>query len=116
MPVAQTNAQERGKSMKLRRRTALGLAALLGAVLVFTTAGASFAGGKYGARGPGYRYITAQSKYNNGTISAPIRPAQYGWQVRLPGGAWIYCELNCFQTLRDQTIDFYNVVDEYSGD
>ena len=104
--------------MNLKRHAALGFAALLGAALVFTTGGASFAGGKYGPRGGGYgyRYITAQSKYNNGTISAPVRPAQYGWQVKLPGGAWIYCELNCFQTLRDQTIDFYNVIDEYSGD
>jgi len=102
--------------MKLKRYAALGLAALLGATLVFTTAGASLAGGKYGSRGYGYSYITVQSKYNNGTISAPVRPAKYGWQVKLPGGAWIYCEVNCFQTLRDQTIDFYNVIDEYSGD
>jgi len=104
--------------MKLKRHAALGLAALLGAALIVATGGASLAGSKYGPRsgGYGYRYITAQSKYNNGTISAPVRPAQYGWQVRLPGGAWIYCELNCFQTLRDQTIDFYEVVDEYSGD
>ncbi len=104
--------------MKLKRHAALGLAALLGAALVFAASGASLAGSKYGPRGGGYgyRYITVQSKYNNGTVSAPVRPAQYGWQVRLPGGVWIYCELNCFQTLRDQTIDFYNVIDEYSGD
>jgi len=99
--------------MDFKKYAALWLAGMVGAALLIGTAGASLAGSKYGSRG--YSYITAQSKYGNGTISAPVRSAQYGWQVRLPGGVWIYCELNCFQTLRDQTVDFYEVIGEYGG-
>ena len=99
--------------MNFKKYAGFALAVMVGAALLVGWTHAGQAGGKYGARG--YSYITVQSKYGNGTISAPVRSAQYGWQVRLPGGVWIYCELNCFQTLRDETVDFYETIDEYSG-
>ena len=99
--------------MDLKRYAGFALAVMAGAALLIGGTHASWAGSKY--RSPSYSYTTVQSKYGNGTISAPVRSAQYGWQVRLPGGVWIYCELNCFQTLRDETVDFYETIDEYSG-
>lgn len=70
-------------------------------------------------------YVTAYSRYGNGTIRAPVRVAQYGLQVRLPGGAWIYCERNsllfdyhrpCSETLRREALDFWETrLEENSG-
>jgi hypothetical protein len=51
--------------------------------------------------------ITAYSQFGNGSIQSVVRPARYGWQVRLPGGAWTDCRRSCEETLRVQTIDIY---------
>ena len=39
--------------------------------------------------------ITAHSHYGNGTIQSVVRPGRYGWQVKLPGGAWTGCRRSC---------------------
>lgn len=66
-------------------------------------------------------YVTAYSDYGNGTMRAPVRAAQYGLQVRLPGGAWIYCEKDslvfrrnrpCSETLRREALDFWETLAE----
>jgi hypothetical protein len=49
--------------------------------------------------------ITAQSHHGNGIISSVVRPARYGWQVQLPGGAWTDCRRSCEETLRVETVD-----------
>ncbi len=57
-----------------------------------------------------YRWITVNSEYGNAppTISAPVRPGPTGMQVYLPPrGPWVNCGANCFDTLRRQTIDFW---------
>jgi len=58
-------------------------------------------------RGERHGWITAQSRYGKGSISAPTRPGQWGPEVRLPGGTWISCKLDCKNTLRAETIDFW---------
>ncbi|MET0408583.1 MAG: hypothetical protein ABW006_09465 [Hyphomicrobium sp.] len=51
--------------------------------------------------------IVAQSRYGNGSIRSVVRPAKWGWQVRLPGGAWTDCRRSCEETLRVKTVDIY---------
>ena len=87
-------------------RLGLGIAA---AVVVVGTAGAdaadrrSHAGGPYGAPG----YVVAESEYGNGRVSGAVRPSPLGYQVRLPGGTWIYCRMSCTETLRVESVDFW---------
>lgn len=52
-------------------------------------------------------WITAHSRYSTATITAPTRPGQWGLEVRMPGGTWISCKLDCKNTLREETVDFW---------
>ena len=52
-------------------------------------------------------YVTVESAWGNGSISAPVRYSRRGPQVRLPRGTWIYCVRRCSETLRRQTVDFW---------
>lgn len=52
-------------------------------------------------------YVVAESQWGHGTVSGPVRRGPRGWQVRLPGGTWINCVRSCTQTLRQQTVDFW---------
>lgn len=52
-------------------------------------------------------YVTAESRFGNGSVSGPVRPARYGWEVRLPGGTWVGCRRSCSETLRVETVDFW---------
>src|SRR5262245_49804152 len=51
--------------------------------------------------------VVANSRYGNGSISAAVRVAGLGWEVQLPGGRWVYCRRSCSETLRVETIDFF---------
>lgn len=53
-------------------------------------------------------YAIARSRYGNGTVSGPIRHTSVGPQVRLPGGTWEYCRRLCSETLRVESIDFWD--------
>ncbi|MCH9806605.1 MAG: hypothetical protein K0U74_02630 [Alphaproteobacteria bacterium] len=53
-------------------------------------------------------YVVAESRYGNGTVSGPIRHRRLGPQVRLPGGTWEWCRRSCSETLRVETIDFWD--------
>lgn len=53
---------------------------------------------------PGER-VTARSHFGNGTVSGVVRPARFGWEVRLPHGTWVACRRSCEDTLRVQTVD-----------
>lgn len=56
----------------------------------------------------GYRYVTAESWYGAGTITAPVRfGPRGGREVRLPGGSWIDCSSSCSNTLRQETVDYW---------
>lgn len=53
-------------------------------------------------------FVIAHSHFGNGSIRAPVRPSALGWEVRLPGGHWAYCRRSCAETLRVETIDFFD--------
>ena len=52
-------------------------------------------------------YVVAESQWGHGSIRAPIRRGPNGLQVQLPRGTWIDCVRSCSQTLRQQTVDFW---------
>ena len=55
-----------------------------------------------------YAYITVESHYGGGTITAPVRQNPSGrLEVRLPGGTWVECGQSCHYTLRRETVDFW---------
>jgi hypothetical protein len=60
-----------------------------------------------GPHGPMPAYVVAESRYGHGTVSGPVRMGRVGPQVRLPGGNWIDCKRSCSETLRQETVDFW---------
>ena len=66
------------------------------------------------AGSPGF--VTAESHYGNGTVRGPVRrTAQGRLEVRLPGGTWIECRRSCRNTLRQETVDFWQHRDYRNG-
>lgn len=61
-------------------------------------------------------FVTAVSRYGNGTLTAPTRPARFGYEVQLPGGVWIDCAGDCRETLRRQKLDYWETQQEDRGD
>lgn len=59
--------------------------------------------------------VVAHSHFGNGNIRAAVRSAPLGWEVELPGGHWVYCRRNCAETLRVETLDFFNANGAGSG-
>ena len=60
-----------------------------------------------GAYAPVEGYVVAESRFGNGTVAGPVRPGKFGPQVRMPGGTWIDCRRSCSETLRVETVDFW---------
>jgi hypothetical protein len=59
-----------------------------------------------------YPHITVTSQYDpTQSVSAPVRRLPKGDQVRLPGGTWVWCGINCYHTLRNATVDFWRRYD-----
>jgi hypothetical protein len=55
-----------------------------------------------------YAYITVESRYGTGVVSAAVRQGPNGrLEVRLPGGTWLECGQSCHETLRRETVDFW---------
>ena len=52
-------------------------------------------------------YVVAVSRYGNGSVSGPIRTTSTGYEVRLPRGTWVACRRSCAETLRVETVDFF---------
>jgi hypothetical protein len=52
-------------------------------------------------------FAVAESRHGNGTVSGPVRAGRTGYEVRLPGGTWVACRTNCRETLRVETVDFW---------
>lgn len=67
--------------------------------------------GDYRDRG----YVVAQSRFGNATVRGAVRPTSLGPQVQLPGGAWIYCRRSCSETLRAETVDFWEAQQSQGG-
>ena len=59
--------------------------------------------------------VTAHSRFGNGSVQGPVRPARYGYEVRLPGGTWVGCRRSCSETLRVQTVDIFENQEGLSG-
>jgi len=52
--------------------------------------------------------VVAESFYGHGTATAPVRRNSKGrLEVGLPGGTWYECAFSCSDTLRRQTVDFW---------
>lgn len=61
-----------------------------------------------------YPWITVTGRFDaTKSVSAPVRQVNGRDQVRLPGGAWVWCGINCFHTLRNATIDFWERYDVF---
>jgi len=61
--------------------------------------------------------VTVCSQYGKGCVSGPTRPGRFGdREVRLPGGTWIGCKLDCRQTLREESVDFFETLNERAPD
>lgn len=89
----------------MRRTTQLTLiATALAAWSSIGTADAQNRG--YGRRDAGF--VTAESRFGHGTVSGPVRLARAGSrEVMLPGGTWIPCGRSCAETLRVESVDFW---------
>lgn len=82
------------------------LAACLAATI--TLAAAPAWAGKRGGESRSLGTVTACSSYGEGCYTAPVRQTRLGPQMRLKGGMWIYCEGDCRDTLRRETVDFWH--------
>lgn len=81
-------------------------AALLLATLIAVPAAADGRKGhRFDAESDGY--VTAESRVGNGTVSGPVRYTAVGREVRLPGGTWEPCKRSCAETLRVNSVDFW---------
>lgn len=83
--------------------------AAVGVALLIASGVPSQAADKYRGRADGIvGYVTAESRYGAATISGPVRHGPYGrLEVRAPGGTWFECGRSCSDTLRRETIDFW---------
>jgi hypothetical protein len=62
----------------------------------------------YRGSGSGGGYVHAESRYGHGSVAGPVRVGPRGrYEVRLPGGTWIECARSCGDTLRRETVDFW---------
>lgn len=84
-------------------------AVALAIALAATASSPAAARGEYRGSDYGYapQYVVAESEWGNGTVRGAVRPGRHGLQVRLPRGTWIDCVRSCSDTLRRQTVDFW---------
>ncbi len=54
------------------------------------------------------RTITACSKYGSNCVTAKVRATRLGPQYLSAGGFWTWCEHDCVDTLRRDTVDFWD--------
>ena len=84
--------------------TSLALAALAALPLLASPADARHAQRRSSYEGG---TVTTYSRHGNGEISGAVRPGRYAWEVQLPSGSWTSCRRSCEETLRVQSIDFF---------
>lgn len=92
--------------------TVRSLAFIAACLLLYTSAEA-----RSPVRGPGPQAgsVSVCSRYGNGCYTAPIRHGRFGLEMRLKGGTWIDCKGSCKDTLREETIDFWDTQRERSS-
>ena len=59
--------------------------------------------------------VSVCSRYGGRCVSAPVRTGRFDNEIRLPGGTWIECKRDCRNTLREETVDFFETIRERSG-
>jgi hypothetical protein len=90
----------------MRNTATIGLLATVLATFAATAQAGAPARG-YG-NGPQGGFVTAESRFGHGTVQGPVRAARAGnYEVRLPGGTWISCGRSCAETLRIESVDFW---------
>ena len=52
--------------------------------------------------------VYAESSFGKGSVSGAVREGRVGLEVQLPGGSWVSCGRSCSDTLRRQTVDFWD--------
>lgn len=52
--------------------------------------------------------VTACSTYGNGCYTAKLVRSSIGWKMRLKGGNVIDCGVTCQDTLRVETVDYWD--------
>lgn len=87
---------------------------LAGAAVLMAVAGGVADAREHYSRGEGY--VVAESRWGNGTVSGPVRYGRNGREVRLPGGTWVECARSCSETLRRQTVDFWQSMGSQAKD
>ena len=60
--------------------------------------------------------VTACSRFGNGCITAPVRQTPDGPQYRNKAGDWIWCGYSCAETLRVQSVDFWEQQNGLTGE
>lgn len=60
-----------------------------------------------GRRGAEPAFVIAYSRHGNGSVEGAIRPGRKGYEVQLPSGSWVGCRRSCSETLRVETVDFW---------
>ncbi len=91
------------------KRSVFAAGLLVAAAALGMTASQALAGPRAVSKVLGY--VTAHSHDGNGSIRAPYRATDVGYQVRLPHGTWVYCKRSCADTLRVNTVDVWANVD-----
>lgn len=51
--------------------------------------------------------VYAESRWGHGRVSGPVRQGRNGLEVRLPRGSWMECARSCRETLRMETVDYW---------
>ncbi len=64
-------------------------------------------------RGPS---VTACSRYGKGCVTGSTRQGRVEREVRMPGGTWIGCKRDCRETLREESVDFFETLRERAPD
>jgi hypothetical protein len=49
----------------------------------------------------------AESRFGHGIVTGAVRPGRFGYEVQTPGGNWLACARSCAETLRVETVDFW---------
>ena len=81
--------------------------ALAGCATAVATDDISYVGNKRSPDGI-IGQVTAESRYGTATVSGPVRRiSRDRLEVRLPGGTWVECARSCSDTLRRETVDFW---------
>ena len=60
--------------------------------------------------------VTACSQYGKGCVTGAVRQGRVEQEVRMPGGTWIGCKRDCRQTLREETVDFFETLRDRAPD